>query len=173
MLVTHDFEDVTRLATHLVLLDNGRSVAAGSIEGVTSRPDLPWLRAATGLGSVFSGQVVRELPDRRLVEVNFPGGTLVAPGRGLAQGQRVRIRIPAREVILASRMPEGLSVHNALAGLVSSVVIDPGGDYAVVQLLVGETAFLAEITPDAVTTLGLVAGVTVYLLIKSMSIDVG
>ena len=56
MLVTHDFDDVVRLATHLLLLERGRAVACGALPELTSRPDLPWLRDAVGLGSVFDAR---------------------------------------------------------------------------------------------------------------------
>ena len=58
VLVTHDFDDVVRLASHVLLLEQGRSVAVGAVSTVMSRPDLSWLREAVGLGSVFEARVV-------------------------------------------------------------------------------------------------------------------
>ena len=56
VLVTHDFDDVVRLATHLLMLERGRAVACGALPELMSRPDLPWLRDAIGLGSVFDAR---------------------------------------------------------------------------------------------------------------------
>ena len=60
-----------------------------------SRPDLPWLREAVGLGSVFEARVARRDPARGLVELAFDGGTLLAAeschrrrGRACACGSR-------------------------------------------------------------------------------------
>jgi molybdate transport system ATP-binding protein len=47
------------------------------------------------------------------------GGSLLAADRNLSMGAIVRVRIPAREVILATREPEGLSLHNVLSGTVA------------------------------------------------------
>ena len=85
----------------------------------------------------------------------------------------MRIRVPAREVILASRAPEGLSLHNVLSGTVSAVHTDGPVDQAVVQIAVGRNLLLAEVTRDAVARLGLEPGKPVQALIKSVSIDVG
>ena len=59
ILVTHDFEDVVRLATHVLMLEHGRAVAYGPLSTLMSRPDLSWLHEAVGLGSVFEAAVSR------------------------------------------------------------------------------------------------------------------
>jgi molybdate transport system ATP-binding protein len=171
VLVTHDFEDVVRLSTHLAILEQGRVVANGPLESLMSRPDLTWLREAVGLGSVFDAVVTRAFPDRRLVELAFDGGTLLSSD-DLAVGARLRIRIPAREVILARAEPDRLSVHNALAGTVSALHMDAGVDRVMVQVAVGGILLLAEVTRDAIHNLAIALGTPIYALVKSISIDV-
>jgi molybdate transport system ATP-binding protein len=172
ILVTHDFEDVVRLATHVLLLQRGRSVAWGPVSTLMSRPDLTWLRDAVGLGSVFDAEVARMLVARGLLELSFKGGTLLTPIRDVGTGTKVRVRIPAREVILASHPPQGLSLHNMLAGTVSAIHAEEAFDQVMVQVAIGDIRLLAEVTSDAVARLGLATGVQVYALIKSVSIDV-
>jgi molybdate transport system ATP-binding protein len=172
VLVTHDFEDVIRLATHLLILERGRAVASGALPHLMSRPDLLWLREAVGLGSVFDAVVAHRHPARGLVELTFDGGALLAPDRALAEGTTVRVRIPAREVILATSEPAGLSLHNALSGAVSAIHIDPTADHVIVQIAVGRTLLLAEVTRDAVERLRIAVGTHLHALIKSVSIDV-
>ena len=57
ILVTHDFDDVVRLATHVLLVEHGRGIACGPVTTMMSRPDLSWLREAVGLGAVFEATV--------------------------------------------------------------------------------------------------------------------
>ena len=171
VLVTHDFEDVVRLATHLVILRAGHEVASGSLESLTSRPDLPWLRESVGLGTVVDAIVVRDDSSRGLAELDIGGAVLLAPNTGLVVGESVRLRIPAREVILATEPPRGLSVHNVLAGVVTRVASeDP--DVVIVQLAVGRTHLLAEVTRDAVARLRVVEGAPLHALVKSVSLEV-
>ncbi len=171
VLVTHDFEDVVRLATHLVILEQGRTVASGAVTDLLSRPDLSWLRQAVGLGTVVDAVVLRTYPDRGLMELTFDGGTLLAANRDAVPGTRVRVRIPAREIILATSPPEGLSLHNVLAGTVSAIHADPSVDQVVVQIAVGRILLLAEVTRDAVERLQIAAGVRLHALIKSVSLE--
>jgi molybdate transport system ATP-binding protein len=171
ILVTHDFEDVVRLATHVLILEHGKSVAFGPVTALMSRPDLSWLRQAVGLGAVFDADVSRLLSARGLVELAFDGGTLFAADREVAAGTTVRVRIPARDVILATREPEGLSLHNVLCGTVAAIHVDSAFDHVIVQVAVGGILLLAEVTHDAIGRLNLAVGVRVYALIKSVSID--
>ena len=172
ILVTHDFEDVVRLATDLVILDTGQVVAKGSLEQLTSRPDIPWLRDVVGLGSVFETTVVRTHPARGLAELDVGGYPLFAPLRDLTVGARTRIRIPAREVILATQPPSGLSLHNVLPTRVHAVQPDPSFDHVIVQLEVGTIRVLAEVTADAIAQLDIREGQGIHALIKSVSLEV-
>ena len=171
ILVTHDFDDVVRLATHVLMLEHGRAVASGPISALMSRPDLSWLREAVGLGSVFDATVAKLHADRGLVELKFDGGTLLAPARHDAVHAPVRVRVPAREVVLATSVPAGLSLHNVLSGIVSAVHADTASETVVVQLAVGGIALLAEVTRDAVGRVGIEVGQRLYALIKSVSIE--
>lgn len=172
VLVTHDFEDVMRLATHLLVLERGQAVANGALEDLTSRPGMTWLRDAVGLGSLFDATVSSVDRSRHLVELAFDGGRLLAPGHTLTAGTRVRVRIPAREVILATAPPVGLSLHNVLRGTVTAVEGEEESGRATVQLAVGAVRLLAEVTGDAVTQLGIVEGRQLHALVKSVSLEV-
>lgn len=172
VLVTHDFEDVVRLATHVLLLEQGRTVASGPVSTLMSRPDLSWLREAVGLGAVFHAVVTRADANGGLAELDFGGGTLLAAAPDAAAGATVRVRIPAREVILATHKPEGLSLHNVVSGTVSALHSDPAFAHVIVQIAVGEQRLLAEVTRDAIEKLGVRVGGHFHALIKAVSIDV-
>ena len=170
LLVTHDFEDVVRLSTHVVVLDEGRVAAAGPIAALTSRGDLPWERYGLGAGSVFDAEVRRVDVVRGLAELAAGGAVFIVPREGLAEGSCVRVRVPAKEVILATRPPEGLSLHNVLPGRVAEV---GGGErHPLVRLAIGGVHLLAEVTSDAVERLQIRAGASVYALIKSVAIEI-
>jgi molybdate transport system ATP-binding protein len=172
VLVTHDFEDVVRLATHVLVLDRGQTVAYGPIAALTSLPDLAFLRDAVGAGSVLDATVGRHDAARGLTELTVARRQLLVPGRSGNPGDTVRIRVPAREVILAAKAPEGLSLHNVLSAQVTKVHFESSLEHMIVQLDIGGAFLLAEVTSDAVSRLGIVPGSRLYALVKSVSIDV-
>ena len=171
VLVTHDVEDVTRLATHVLVLEQGRAVAQGPLVSLLARPDLREVRDALGLGSLVVGTVTAVESSRGLATIGFDGGTLVAPHTGLHVGTPVRVRVPAREVILSDRVPEGLSLHNAVRGTVTALFSEPDTPFVVVQVTVGRTPLLVEVTRDAVSRLRIEQGSSIYALVKSVSLE--
>jgi len=171
VLVTHDYRDVIRLATHVVVLEAGHMVASGRLEELTSRPDMPWLRETVGLGAVIDAEVRSVDSTRGLAELEISGGVLLVPADDLLVGARVRVRVPARDVILATEAPSGLSVHNVLRATVRQVD-HADGHLAIVQLAVGDSRLLAEVTNDAVARLSITPGRLLNALVKSVSLEV-
>jgi molybdopterin-binding protein len=83
-----------------------------------------------------------------------------------------RARIPAREVILACKPPEAISLHNIIAGTVRRIMHDAIGRSVMVEIGLPSGALLSRVTPDAIVRLGLTPGSPVLALIKSTSIEV-
>ncbi len=169
--VTHSLDEVSRLADTLVLIRAGSVLAAGPLEQMLGRGDLP-LAARDEAAAVLVTRVIAHDPARQLTELEAAGRRLLVPLLDSAVGDTVRVRIPAREVILAAAAPEGISVHNIVPGTVGRVVPDPSRRATMVEVALDGAALLARITPDAVTRLGLGPGVPVLALVKSMAIEV-
>jgi molybdate transport system ATP-binding protein len=83
----------------------------------------------------------------------------------------VRIRIPARDVVLAIEKPQGISIHNCLSGRVTRITPLPDGSTVAVLLAIGDLSLLAHVTCDAIDQLSLSVGSSAFALIKSVAID--
>ena len=84
----------------------------------------------------------------------------------------VTIRIPAREIILAVRPPDAISLHNVISGTVHRITAEPGRRSVLVEISLPTGTLLARVTPDAIARLGLARGSAVLALVKSTSIEV-
>ena len=168
--VTHAMDEVVRLADWLVLLEAGRVRASGSLAALLTRVDLD-LAARDDAAAVLPAVVAAHDTARRLTRLQAAGQDLWVPLQAHAVGSAVRLRVPAREVILANAAPEAISLHNTVPCVVHAIAED-GAGAALVELRMGEAALLARVTPDAVDRLGLRAGAAVLALFKSMSIEV-
>ncbi|MEQ1776180.1 MAG: molybdenum ABC transporter ATP-binding protein [Burkholderiales bacterium] len=168
--VSHAVEEVLELADQVVLLALGRVVASGSVEAVMGRPDL---RTAAGMfegGAVIETQVADVDPEDSLAILGFDGGTLTVGNFGAKIGERVRVRIRAREVSIALAPPQHISIQNILRGKIVTVDASRGGSVNV-AIAVGAAMLRARITQRSVRQLGLVPGLEVYALIKAISLD--
>jgi molybdate transport system ATP-binding protein len=168
--VTHALDEVARLADTLVLLEEGRVLAAGPVEQILTRGDLP-MAARDDAAAVLPARIEHHDRERRLTRLMTGGRTLWVPLLDRAEGSALRVRIPAREVILALEEPRGISLHNIVPGTVGAIVPDPERAASLVEVSLDGVGLLARITPDAVTHLNLRRGSPVLALIKSVAIE--
>ena len=166
--VSHQFDEVLRLATHLVLLEAGRVVAEGPVEEMSLYPELQSVIGPDLVGAVVDGLVTRVNADTGSAELSVGTGTLQVSLREVPLGARVRLQLLARDVILATQPVQGLSVRNALASTVIAISDDVFGA-VLVRVDVGGAIVLARITQDARRALNLRPGDAVWTLVKAVS----
>ena len=169
--VTHSMEEVVRLADHLVLLTAGRVVAQGALSDLASRVDLP-LAMRDDAAGILNGYIHSHDHDRRLTGVACGGLVFAVPRQPYAPQTPVRIRIPAREVIIALGAPDECSIHNVVPAVVVAIAQDEAAHAALVELDVGGGQLLARITLDAADRLHLRPGLRVLALVEAMSVQV-
>jgi molybdate transport system ATP-binding protein len=162
---------VDALAETLVLMEDGAVRAAGSVEELSARPDVPLLALRRDAGALLACTILAHEPARGLTRLGFPGGELVVPLRAEPPGATLRIRLRARDVVIALSPPEGTSFGNAIPCVVAAVAPAGSPHEAFVQLRAGPTGLLARVTRDSVGRLGLVPGAPVFALVKVIAFD--
>ena len=168
--VSHSVAEISRIADTVVVLSDGKCVAVGDVDDVMGRLDL---RPATGryeAGSLLETRVAAHDLDDRLTTLAFDGGELIVPHLDASIGERVRARIRARDVSLATQRPAGISILNVLPACVA-VIDEEAGPIVDVQLTVGGTTLNARITRRSLQQLGVHVGQNVYALVKAVSFD--
>ena len=173
--VTHSLDELSQLANSIVLIDSGSVVAAGPIAEIAARADLP-LAQRDDAGAVLSCRVASQYAARQLTRLTWGPAELWIPQADLPEGLDVRVRVPAREIILArtevDSVRDAFSLHNVLPGTVRAIADDPDHRAVLVEVALAGGSVLSRVTPDAVTRLALGPGTPVLALIKSMSIEV-
>jgi molybdate transport system ATP-binding protein len=167
--VSHDFDEVLRLATHLVLLDRGRTIAQGGLTAMSLNPDLRAIIGADAVGAIIEGTVLGTDAESGLVRVRVGRGELKLESPGAAAGSKLRVQLLARDLIVATSVPRDLSVRNVLEGIVREVAGDAGGS-DLISIDVGGALIMARITHAATRELELTAGRRAWVLVKSGSL---
>ena len=167
--VSHDISEVMRIADHIALLDAGRLQAFGPIHELLTRPDLP-LAHLEAAGSIFEGVIDEHDAHYHLSYVAIAGGRLAISLRAARLGQRVRVRIDARDVSLALKPPRHSSITNILPGRVIDVTEDRDPAQRLVRLDVGGHPLLARITGRSLAQLAIVPGTALYAQVKNVAL---
>src|SRR4051812_26820244 len=168
--VSHQVAEVARLATTLVVLSEGRVAAAGPTAAIMGRIDLFPLTGRAEAGAILSTRVAEHDVRFGLTTLRTAAGDLRVPYIDLRLGMPMRVRIRARDVMIAVEPPQGLSALNVLPGIVAQVG-HADGPIVDIRLDCAGEALVARLTRRSVETLGLEPGRQVYAVIKSIAFD--
>ncbi|MDO8311480.1 MAG: molybdenum ABC transporter ATP-binding protein [Sideroxyarcus sp.] len=167
--VSHALEEVARLADHLVLLEHGRVIASGALQETLARLDLPTAHFDDA-GAVIEAEVAQQDESYHLTRVDFAGGHLWVGKLDQPFGTRIRARVLARDVSIATQPPQGSSINNILNARIEEIR-DEGPDKVIVRMKVGEShRLLSRITRRSRDHLGLIAGMYVCAQVKSVAL---
>lgn len=166
--VSHSMAEVARLASTLVLMDQGRVVRCGPTAEVLSDPDtVPMLGVRTAGASLLARVGAQE--DDGLTRLETSGGSLWLPRVEAEIGTWLSVRILAQDVILSRVPPEGLSALNILPATIMAVRLGDGPG-AIVQLRSGDDILLARITRRSALALELAPGAACFAILKSVAV---
>lgn len=172
--VTHSFSEVTRLADRLVVMEAGKVVAQGPLAEVLARTDLPLLAGRSDAASALEARVARHDPQRGLTHLRLGDAEILTPRLDRAAGSAVRVLILARDVLIATEEPRGLSARNVLPARVERLDARADGTVLATLRLSGAAAVvLAAVTRDAVEALSLAPGLAVWAVVKSVAVEGG
>jgi molybdate transport system ATP-binding protein len=165
--VTHSLDEVTRLASDLIVLKSGRVAAQGSVFDLLPVLETPSHDGA--YGAVFPATVTEHRADG-LISLRFDGGTLLVPKLAREVGSSLRVRLRAEDIMLAREAPKAISANNVLPVKVAAVR-NNGASHADVQLACGNTRLVARITQASVARLGIAPNQEMFAIVKSVIVD--
>jgi molybdate transport system ATP-binding protein len=169
--VSHALAEVARLATTVVVLEAGRLRRIGPAAKVLGDPSLAPVLGLREAGALITARLVAQEADG-LSRLQTAAGPVFLPRVAATVGAELRLRIPAQDVMIALRPPEGISALNVLA--VRVLAIRQGeGPGAIVTLDLGGERLLARLTRRSVAALGLAEGQAVFAVLKSVALAQG
>ncbi|MDO5620388.1 MAG: molybdenum ABC transporter ATP-binding protein [Paracoccus sp. (in: a-proteobacteria)] len=160
--VSHSASEVARLATTVVMLDQGRVARIGPAAEVLADP----AGAGNDPGAVVLARVVAHHPDG-VTELRAGDQALFLPLLEAWPGDHLRLRIVARDVMLAQTVPQGISALNILPGVVEALHND--GPVVMVRLMTAAGPVLSRITQRSARQLEVRPGKPLVAIVKSLS----
>jgi len=167
--VSHNFDEVLRLATHLVLMDAGKTVAQGELGEMSLHPGIRAIIGADAVGAIVDGTVLGTDSASGLTRVQVGQGELKVQSPEAARGTRLRVQLLARDLIVATEPPRHISVRNSLPGVITSIASDVD-DSDLIAIDIGGILIMARVTKAATRELSLNPGKSVWALVKSASL---
>lgn len=167
--VTHSPDEVAHLADHLVVLDQGRIVASGSLNETLTRLDFP-VHLGEEAGAVLEARVTERDSQWQLAKISISGGELWFRDNGIPVGEQVRVRIFARDVSLSVNLHDDTSIINAISAQVLELHTDDHPGLTLVRLQIGDDIIVARVSTRSCHKLAIEPGKQFWAHIKSVAI---
>ena len=166
--VTHSQDEMSRLADHLLLIEDGNIVGSGPVNDMLTRFDMPLSHGGEAV-SIIEAEVLKRDPEFNLMHLDFLGGQFIVPDNSFPVQTKVRIRVVARDVSLTKSKQVDTSILNIFPAMVQEIV-NEGEAQVMVRLQIKETILLACITRKSSYKLRLEKGSEVFVQVKSVAI---
>ncbi|MEE2002372.1 molybdenum ABC transporter ATP-binding protein [Alkalimonas sp. MEB108] len=164
LLVSHQLDDVVKLADQLVLMQHGRIHSQGPLPQQLLRPELAASGALSLLHASYSASKAH------LLTLSIGQQQLQLPAPQFTQ-PNYRLRIQARDVALSTKPIQDSSVSNQLTVTITGFHPAPHPAETLVQLDLAGQPLQALLTQQSVERLGLQVGQQVYAQIKAVALD--
>jgi molybdate transport system ATP-binding protein len=195
--VSHLVSDVVYLCDEVIVLDRGRVTAQGAPAELIGQMESADPSQPPSLKNMFAAAVEAIDPAAGTVTCRVGDQPLVVVGRVPPDATRVTAIVPARDIILATQMPKGISARNVLRGPIARiepvhghrvVFVDlgyarrkgvrmnlceaPEGPFRQIHPDTFSLSWMVEITAAAMQELDLAVGKDVYVIVKASSVQV-
>ena len=168
--VSHSVAEVARLASRIVLMNNGRVEAVGEAGQILSHPSIAVAVDRRETGALLEGRLHAYDSDQRLASIMLKSAQLVVPlAEELPAGRPVRLHIPARDVMLATARPKHISALNIVPGTVVTLMSGTDG-MCDVEVDCGGDTIQARLTEVSVRRLDILPGKHVFAVIKTVAL---
>jgi len=166
--VSHDVDEVSRIADRVMMLDAGRVAGFGPTDDILSQFGLEAGRNPYDRTSSLKGVVDEQSPDSDLLAVRVGQGQIwLASDLALRPGTHIQLKISARDVSIATKRPEQISIQNMIEANIVAIHEVKRPAFQTIELNVYGQRLDAVITRKAVSDLALSPGRNVYALIQS------
>lgn len=170
--VSHDLDEVTRLADQVILMEAGQTRPPQALAQAFAGARTGSALDRTIAGGLLLAQVVGHDTGDRLTELRVGAQALWLPGQVGDRGDWLQLRVDARDVMIATRAPQELSALNTLPARIAAIDAGPGSG-ALVRLTSEGQPLAARLTHRSVRQLGLAPGQEVFAVLKTMAVTEG
>jgi len=169
--VTHEQQEAYSLSRRVLVMEKGCVVADGEPRQVFSAPASRERAALSGYENIFDAVVEETHPSLGTMTCRVAGTDLLleSPLAQKTGGEAASLALRAGDILVATALPTGISARNVLTGQIK--LIEDQAGMIELRVLCGKTEFCVHITRGALQNLGLQTGQSVWLIIKTHSIQ--
>ena len=166
--VSHAPGEIARLADHLLIMEQGKVTAAGSVTELFSRLDLP-IAHSDKASAIIEARVAEHDRQYHLTYLDFQGGRFTVPHKSLELNHPVRLRVIARDVSITLEHQTHTSILNIFPASIEEIMPENEAQL-MVRLSLNGSPLLCRLTKKSAALLNLSIGKQVYAQVKTVAL---
>ncbi|WP_420547466.1 molybdenum ABC transporter ATP-binding protein [Curvivirga sp.] len=168
--VSHSFDEVCQLSDKLILINNGKILGAGSPQDMMTNPKYADQLDGFDAGNLLNVIVKSHDHEFGLTDLEFSGGIIPVPLIKDEIGSPIRLRVRARDITLATSIPEGISTLIRLSATISKIT-DVNQTHSYVHVNCGDEIMIVRLTRKSIQALGIEKNKPIFCLVKSVTLE--
>ncbi|MFW5808616.1 MAG: ATP-binding cassette domain-containing protein, partial [Spirochaetota bacterium] len=176
LVISHDIEDVLKLTSSLVIIDEGRITASGSHDAVADDDDAHDVIGYSAYTNIIDLLCTGTSDNGTLLACTPPNskaGILMKTGRPKTGNtdpvnRMVRFQLSPNDIVLSSSMLPGMSIQNQLKGTITRMHRESGSCFVHADCGI---KLVAEITEATYNRMDIRPGADIYCLIKAKALQ--
>ncbi len=168
--VSHSVDEIIKLADHIIMLKDGKITDQGDVATTLSKHQYIG-EEQNQTGAVLNATISKHDKMWHLISAEFDGRLLWLSDNQEKIGQKVRVKIMAKDVSLSvGQNHQETSILNHFRAKICAITTDTHPSMKLVKLKIGDSVLFARISAKSTNILNLELGMSVWAHIKSASI---
>ena len=175
MIISHSVEEIAQISDNVIILEEGKIVTCGKLSQIFLEKEFTNIFGKFESSSILEGVIFEKNSSLNITKILISGFEIVLPGDFKKIGEKIRVRIRARDILISKNINSDSITENQLFGNVQKIKGEDDTAFSELIIKIGNSQdfqfLLIRITKYQLEKLKVKKDDKIYILFKSTSFD--
>lgn len=170
LFISHSLDEIVFMANKIIIIDKGKIISEETFENMLSSKTLNYFKKGTSRHSLLKGKIIHHDKKSFITSIKVDGTEFTTKYISDKIGSEIILRIFSNDISIATQIPKNISINNVIKCKINKIKIFKSEGKVEIILNIKNQKIISEITIKSFKRLKLKNNLSVYALIKSVSI---
>ena len=175
LIISHSVEEIAQISDNVIILEEGKIVTCGKLSQIFLEKEFTNIFGKFESSSILEGLIFEKNSSLNITKILISGFEIVLPGDFKKIGEKIRVRIRARDILISKNINSDSITENQLFGNVEKIKGEDDTAFSELIIKIGNSQdfqlLLIRITKYQLEKLKIKKDDKIYILFKSTSFD--
>ena len=175
LIISHSLEEIAQISDNVIILEKGKIITHGNLAQIFLKKEFTNIFGKFESSSILEGIIFEKNSHLNTTKILISGFEIVLPGDFKKIGQKIRVRIRARDILISKRVNSDNITENQFFGNVHEIKDEDDSAFSELIIKIGNSQdfqlLLIRITKFQLEKLKINKYDKIYILVKSTSFD--